>query len=336
MANHYAPNKSCAQLLHEEQATGRRTPKKRSNLLSNILIVLGVVLLLVAAGMWGFAQWRYHEQDVINQKLAGYSKVEKEDGPPTVDWEGLKAINPDVVGWIYVPGTTINYPVYQGEDNDRYLRHNAEGEWTIGGQIFLDYESRAPGMIDHQSIIYGHHLNDGSMFEQIAALDDQKKFDEITTIWYITEEQAIELQPLLLYYTHPEDQNVRIFSFENIAKFHDYLEELLAKSQTHAADADKIIHGTKNVLALATCNYLDGYGRTIFLCVPKIDAENALGNQEQVLAEEEATRNAATQAQVEADAAAQAEAQAQAAEPAAEEDYSSEDESYNEVAEWEE
>lgn len=76
-------------------------PRRRGNVLSTVLIVIGVVLLLVAGGMWGYAQWQYHVQDVNNEKLAAYATVSDDAaGAPTIDWEGLKAVNADVCGWI--------------------------------------------------------------------------------------------------------------------------------------------------------------------------------------------------------------------------------------------
>ena len=207
----------------EDQRVAAR--RRRSRLLSTLLIVVGVVLLAVAGGLWGTARWRYHEQDVVNQQLAAYATVRdnEPDAPqslaPEVDWAGLKAINDDVVGWLQVPGTTINYPVYQGEDNEHYLRHSALGDWTLGGQLFIDCENAAPGMVDSQTYVYGHHLLDGSMFEQIAAMDDQARFDEIGTVWYVTEQTAWECEPLFVYYVHEYDTEARTFTFDDAAAF---------------------------------------------------------------------------------------------------------------------
>ena len=111
--------------------SGRRSgdPKKRvGRIVSAVLFILGIALIVTAAGMWIYNQWQYHEQDVINEELATFADV-SDDGQtsPQVDWEGLKAVNDDVVGWVQIPGTVVNFPVYQGETNDTYLRTSAEG-----------------------------------------------------------------------------------------------------------------------------------------------------------------------------------------------------------------
>ncbi len=244
-----------------------QAPKKRSRL-SLVLIIAGIVMLLISAGILLYSQWRYIKQDEVNTELASYVTL-SDDGPPEVDWDALKAINSEIVGWIYIPGTVINYPVYQHSDNDYYLDINAYGESSVGGQIFLDYQNTAPGMQDYQTILYGHNLRNGAMFKQIADMDNQEMFDSITTIWYVTEDAVYELEPLLCYYTEATNTNVRRFSFDSEEEFQEYLLELLADAETSAEDATTKIANASNVLTLATCNYIEGEGRTVLVCVPK-------------------------------------------------------------------
>ena len=192
--------------------------------------------------MWGYNQWQYHEQDQINEKLATYATIDpKGSEAPVVDWASLKAVNQDVVGWVQIPNTVVNFPVYQGADNDEYLHTNAEGSYSLGGQIFLDAENTAPGMQDAQSIIYGHHLRNGAMFKPIADMENQEYFDSVSTVWY-------------------DD-------------FHTYLAGLLGKAVAKRSDADALIAGADKVLTLCTCNYTNNEtGRTILVCVPKASA----------------------------------------------------------------
>ena len=162
-SSQHGASRSQPQYGRARQTSGCRSLAHR---ISNFLIIVGVVLLVAAGGVWGFTQWRYHESAVENERLAAYAEVfENPSDAPQVDWDGLREINGDVVGWLYVPGTTINYAVYQGEDNEQYLHHSATGNWVVSGQLFMDYQNVAPGMVDEQSIIYGHHLLNGTMFE---------------------------------------------------------------------------------------------------------------------------------------------------------------------------
>lgn len=264
---------------------GEGKPAKRGGgLLSKLLIALGVVLLGIAGYLWGSAQWNYHQQDVVNKKLQEYVQVQpekqgKDKGkddrpvPPVVDWDGLKAINDEVIAWLQVPGTQINYPIYQAKDNDRYLRNTATGEYSVGGQLFNDCECTKPGLVDHLTLTYGHHMFDGSMFESIAQMDEQKNFDAVKTIWYVTEANNYELEPLLLFYTVPDDPEARQFNWPTRKEFRDYLRRRLASAKTSRKDAAQLIDKVDHVLALVTCNYYDGWGRTILICVPKKEVQ---------------------------------------------------------------
>lgn len=258
--------------------SGRRSrdPRKRAGrIVSVILFVVGFALIATAAGLWIYNQWQYHEQDRINEELATYADV-SDNGttPPQVDWAALKAVNSEVVGWLQIPGTVVNFPVYQASDNEKYLHTSAEGAYSLGGQVFMDYENTAPGMVDAQTIIYGHHLRNGAMFKPISDMTNQEMFDGVTTIWYVTEEATYELEPLLIYETDASDTAARTFSFASEDELHTYLTDLLGRAEAKSANATELIASATNVLTLCTCNYDNGdSGRTLLVCVPKPAAD---------------------------------------------------------------
>ncbi|MDO4536926.1 MAG: class B sortase [Coriobacteriales bacterium] len=284
--------------------TDNKPKPRKKNLVSNILIVVGVVLLLVAAGIYLYNANNYRKIDEGNERVAAtYAKLTEDPGlPPTVDWEALKAMNPDVVGWLEIPNTVVNYPVFQGPDNDYYLERAPDGSDSIGGAVFLDYENTAPGLVDSQTIIYGHHMRNGSQFKQIADMDKQELFDGVSTVWYVTEQGAFKLSPLFLFYTTETDTEVRQFQFDSPDQYHAYLNTYLGKAVTKRADAEQLIGVLSRTFALSTCNYYDGYGRTILVC--------ALTSEIPGTPEYEAMQAARAQAEAEAQAAAAAQEQA--------------------------
>ena len=218
-----------------------------------------------------------NEQDRINEELATYADVSSSgSSAPQVDWAGLKAVNDEVVGWVQIPDTPVNFPVYQASDNEKYLHMSAEGEYAVGGQLFMDYENAAPGMVDAQTIVYGHHLRNGSMFKAVADMADQGVFDSISTVWYVTESGSYELEPLLVYQTTGDDTNVRQFNFASVEEFRAYLTDLLGRATASRSDAADVITSTSQVLSLCTCYYEDtDKGRTILVCVPKSAPDQA-------------------------------------------------------------
>ena len=254
--------------------SGRRSRdpwKRAARVISVLLFIVGVGLIVAAAGMWLNNRMQYAEQDRINEELATYADVSTNGStPPQVDWAGLKAVNDEVVGWVQIPGTAVNFPVYQASDNEKYLHTSAEGEYSLGGQVFMDYENTAPGMVDAQTIIYGHHLRNGAMFKPISDMENQEMFDSVSTVWYVTESATYELEPLMLYQTDANDANVRRFAFASPEELTAYLSDLLGRATTSRADAAERIPGVSQVLSLCTCNYDDGdSGRTVLACIPK-------------------------------------------------------------------
>ena len=74
-----------------------------------------------------------------------------------VDFEALNQMNGDIVGWIFLEGSEINYPITQSEDNSYYLKHLFDKSSNGSGSIFLDCRN-ASDFTDRHSIIYGHHM----------------------------------------------------------------------------------------------------------------------------------------------------------------------------------
>ncbi|WP_350453653.1 class B sortase [Slackia heliotrinireducens] len=89
----------------------------------------------------------------------------------TVSFEELQAQNPDVLGWLTVYGTGIDYPLVQGKDNDVYINTNAAGEFALSGSLFLDWHN-APDFTDASTIIYGHHMENSLMFGDLDKYGD--------------------------------------------------------------------------------------------------------------------------------------------------------------------
>ena len=81
----------------------------------------------------------------------------------------LKAINPEIYGWIRCTGgmLSIDYPVIKAKDNEKYLRRNIYGEYSVGGTIFVDYRDSDRHGESYNTIFYGHNMTNGTMFRAI-------------------------------------------------------------------------------------------------------------------------------------------------------------------------
>ena len=139
------------------------------------------------------------EEEPDETNLSESGETEPAPVGPTIDFAGLEEINEDCVAWIYIEDTAINYPVVQGSDNSYYLKHLIDGKWNSAGCIFLD--SRVDSDIsDRHSIIYGHHMKDGTMFSGLTKYKKQDYYEAHPAGLLITPEQTyrIEFFPAML------------------------------------------------------------------------------------------------------------------------------------------
>lgn len=294
-----------------------RTPasaprKRRRRVLPIVLIVIGVALLLTAGGIFVHALLGYRQAVETYDELASYAPITDDEGSgvPVVDFDSLQAINPDVVAWIYVPGTSINYPVVQGDDNSTYLNKLFDGTSNSSGSIFLDADDTAPGMVDMQTTLYGHHMNNRTMFYEIDDTTDQSAFDQIEVVYYITPETTYRCTPLMTSVVPDTFVNARTPNFDGTAALTSYLRELEDAASVRAADLDDRIGSVTRVLSLITCSSeIPTSDRTVMAL--SVDEEYpSVGAAAQTGADASATAGDATAGAADAAAAAPAEAAA--------------------------
>ena len=127
-----------------------------------------------------------------------------------IDWNYLKKINSEVVGWITVNNTNINYPIVQHDDNSYYLSHSIDQSKNRGGWIFMDYRNNSRNL-NRNTIIYGHDRADKSMF---ATLKNVLKEE-----WYTNKEN----QNFTLWTTNKK-YDLQVFSVYKIPTTTDYLQ----------------------------------------------------------------------------------------------------------------
>ena len=243
------------------RGTGRRgngsnEGPRRRRILPIVLIVVGVVLLLAAGGIFVSALLGYQQAVSTYEELEEYAQVSDSEGTgiPVVDFDALKEINPDVVAWVYVPGTNINYPVVQGDDNTTYLTRLFDGTSNSSGSIFLDADAAAPGMVDQQTPLYGHHMNNKTMFYQIDETCDQAIFDEMEELYYITPKTTYRCVPLMTSVVQDTYVDARRANFSDALTLKDYLADLLTYAKAQADDATARIEDATQVVSLITCS----------------------------------------------------------------------------------
>ena len=166
--------------------------------------------------------------------------------PISVDFSVLKQENEDIVGWLYLEDSPINYPVVQSNDNDYYLRRLVNGEYNIAGSLFMDYRNDS-NLEDDNTIIYGHNMKSDEMFGTLQNYKNQEYYENHKIIYYFTQEKKYEIKLIAGYTASLEDD---IYNLNEINQ--EQKEKLLQKSD-FKSDVD--ISQNDKLITLSTCSY---------------------------------------------------------------------------------
>lgn len=171
------------------------TTKRRRSILSIICIIAALICLALAIReelpYWkNAAHIRVLRQDVITDRKES-APEEKE-----IDWEKLHKINPDIIAWITVPGTKIDYPILRCPSNSFYLHRNERKEWNALGSIFVQ-----PGteFTDAHVVLYGHNMKSGQMFGSLHRFEEKSFWKEHQKIYIDTPEKKITAEIYAVY-----------------------------------------------------------------------------------------------------------------------------------------
>lgn len=148
---------------------------------------------------------------------------------PVVDFAALQQINPDVAAWIYIEGTNINYPVFQGTDNRYYLKHLIDGTYHSAGSLFIDYRN-AREFSDRHTVIFGHNMRNGTtMFAQLMHYKKQEFYDAHPTCLIVTPEKNYKVTFFAGYITDLNDDAWKL-QFGSGEEYALWLEDAISRS----------------------------------------------------------------------------------------------------------
>ena len=176
----------------------------------------------------------------------------------------LQKENSDIVGWIEIEGTNINYPVLQGADNDYYLDHDYKGNTVIGGSLFLDkdYNFNIPSS---NLLIYGHRNTQGLMFEDLVKYEsedfyNQHKIIRFTTAYDDSKYEILSAFKSRVYYQN-ETNVFRYYFFVNANNETEYNEFVKNSKQASLYETNVTAEYGEQLMTLSTCEYSQENGR---------------------------------------------------------------------------
>lgn len=210
---------------------------------ARILAIIAVFAVLSALSVWAVSSVR---------TPAGQLSPPLQEDCATIDWDALMEVNPDIVGWIEIEGTNVSQPIVRAnaDDPEFYLKHALDGSWHYAGTPYLDASCTA-GLLDSQlSLVYGHHLNDGSVFSDLALYADEGFLKRHQEIAVRTPEHDVTYRVIAARKVDASAEN-SVVEFPSTASLREWLAGQLEIADARLAGD----FATNRVLALVTCSY---------------------------------------------------------------------------------
>ena len=190
--------------VESDETKSKKAPKKWTSFILPVVIGLSLIAVVIFAVMTFRVEQEYkagndYYENIRNDQLAlshvqynseidantPQEEPEAEELAPVriskVDYSYLRTVNEDIVAWITAEGLPIDLPVVQGEDNDYYLTHRFDREPNRLGTLFVDMHNQ-PDFTDKNTVIYGHNMNDGSMFASLVNYKSQEFYNDFPTM----------------------------------------------------------------------------------------------------------------------------------------------------------
>ena len=259
------------QVQEEPEHKKKHKHKKKEKKLTKGGVIFFRIVLVAALAVAGYSGWNiYSGLKAYRESVAVYDNLAKpvhaqraeaaaetvESVPYTVDFAELEKINPDVVGWLRLEDTVIDYPVVQCEDNDYYLTHLFDGTVNSSGTIFVDCRN-SPGFTDRNTAFYAHHMRNGSMFAEIEKYETQEYADAHPKFRFETPDAIYDIIPFAGLETNSYTDYIKL-EFDDDADFLRYVSDIQAKS---TFTTNTIITKDDHIVTFSTCSYHSYDGR---------------------------------------------------------------------------
>ena len=244
-----------------------------------VSILLGILCIGIAVFLLWHMQSEYKESDRFYQKLedralkkdAGsqHSKqneqneqiVQKaEDSEKQasaadaasleVDFDALKQVNGDIIGWILFDNNGISYPVLQGKDNEEYLYRLADGTKSKAGSIFMD-AACSPDFSDAHTIIYGHNMKNLSMFGKLKWYRTKRGYYENNRYFTIYTPDRVLRYEIFSWYEANADDMVYQVGFQPDGFFLTFIEKMVKRSSRNTGVT---VDENDKIVTLSTCS----------------------------------------------------------------------------------
>ena len=242
----------------------------------NIFIILEIILLIVILAISSYFFFKqvlenrnldkeYEEiQDIVTTEVIEKNTDDKENTYEKIDLKDLYKINSDLVGWIKIDDTNINYPVMQNEDF--YLRRNIYKDYSSYGTPYL--AKYCDIKTSDNLVIYGHHMNNSAMFGELENYKNKSFYDSHKYIKFytlendITTEHIYEIITVFKTVVYSEN-SFKYYSFNNAKDSQDFDDYVSMCKQLQLYETGKTANYRDKLITLSTCEYSRKNGRMV-------------------------------------------------------------------------
>ncbi len=239
--------------------------KEKNKRRANIFIAICIVIVIACVAYIGVYLFRQHNQadkyDKLKQKAHDTESVSTE---PTetqtesklnnpIDFKALQAENPDIYAWISIPSVQTEYPICQSATDDTYyLNYTVDGTYGLPGSIYTE-SLNSKDFSDFDTVIYGHHMKNGTMFGSLHKFRDAEFMKQNPNI-YIYTPDCIRTYEIFAAVTYSDDHLLRTFDFTNEGDRQKYLDSIKQIRDMNSPVRDDVdVTTDSKIITLSTC-----------------------------------------------------------------------------------
>ena len=249
----------------------RARHSKQSHKVKPIILIILYIIFIVGICYISYYLYNCHKNKTDNTNILNNVEIDNTQIAETktermLQLEELQKENQEIIGWLEIEETNINYPVCQTNDNDYYLTHNYMKEKSSSGSLFLDKDF---DLINGSSnyLIYGHRNKQGLMFEDLIKYAKEDFYKEHTKIRFTTNKEDSTYEIISVFYSrvyYKSEQNVfRYYYFVNAENEEEYNEFVNNAKKLSIYNIETTATYGEQLLTLSTCEYSQEDGRFV-------------------------------------------------------------------------
>lgn len=228
---------------------------------NKILSFIVIVFILLMFSYGGYSLWdtaMLYKNAYVSDELLEFKP--SLDEPDALTLSELIKINSDVCGWLTIDDTHIDYPIVQGEDDMEYINKDVYGNFALSGSIFMDSDN-APDFSDSYTLIYGHHMENGAMFGDVAEFVDTTYFETHQTGTLFTKNgEVYEIAIFACVKTDAYDVMIYYPTYHEQGNIQNLLEHIKEKSVSYRPIN---VQFSDSIIGLSTCDESSTNGRVV-------------------------------------------------------------------------